>query len=52
LLLYAFATNFEYQPAVLPGQIQRLKMLDAVMLAMGLGFFLVALPYVSVCDRL
>jgi hypothetical protein len=28
------------------------KMTDAVMLAMGLGFFLVALAYVSACDRL
>jgi hypothetical protein len=28
------------------------KMTDAVMLSMGLGFFLVALAYVAACDRL
>jgi hypothetical protein len=36
----------------MPGQTERLEMLDAVMLAMGLGFFAVALGYVSACDRL
>jgi len=27
-------------------------MTDVVMLAMGLGFFLIALAYVAACDRL
>ncbi len=34
------------------GQIQGLKMTDLVMVAMGLGFFVIALAYVAACDRL
>ncbi len=30
----------------------RLKMTDIVMLAMGIGFFIIALAYVAACDRL
>jgi hypothetical protein len=34
------------------GRNLRLKMTDIVMLAMGIGFFVVALAYVAACDRL
>jgi len=34
------------------GRDQRLKMTDIVMLAIGLGFFVIALAYVAACDRL
>jgi hypothetical protein len=31
---------------------ERSKMLDVMMLAIGLGFFVLALAYVTACDRL
>jgi hypothetical protein len=31
---------------------QEAQMTDVVMLAMGLGFFVIALAYVAACDRL
>jgi hypothetical protein len=39
-------------PRLERGRNLRLEMTDILMLALGVGFFVIALGYVAVCDRL